>query len=326
MAKLGTKKRPAVVRVQNASRAEEMMTICNKNNWGVIVGIEPDKQEDISDIEKLITPQEPIKKPTYKVGRNEPCRCGSGKKYKKCCLAKSENTAQPIKDEKPASVIICTLTDELFQPIRLYYHIDNKEELIACLKHLKCVDYNQNINTWAILYEKEAGKLNLNIPAKKVPKKARPLIIAKITLHGQIMHIDLRSIERAVAIVEFIDQKIKRDYVKISYMTIYNALFKVKNKDELNDIRKLDYNEIFDEAILSNCLPNVEVQQNAEIILPGSKKEASEEFPQKESELIKKPLPKIEKISVAHYYEDGIDAIKIPLRIRQIIARKHLYG
>jgi SEC-C motif-containing protein len=22
-----------------------------------------------------------------KVGRNEPCPCGSGKKYKKCCLA-----------------------------------------------------------------------------------------------------------------------------------------------------------------------------------------------------------------------------------------------
>jgi len=24
--------------------------------------------------------------PTKKVGRNEPCPCGSGKKYKKCCL------------------------------------------------------------------------------------------------------------------------------------------------------------------------------------------------------------------------------------------------
>jgi len=24
-----------------------------------------------------------------KVGRNEPCPCGSGKKYKKCCLAKA---------------------------------------------------------------------------------------------------------------------------------------------------------------------------------------------------------------------------------------------
>ena len=26
-----------------------------------------------------------------KVGRNEPCPCGSGKKYKNCCLHKDEN-------------------------------------------------------------------------------------------------------------------------------------------------------------------------------------------------------------------------------------------
>jgi len=25
-----------------------------------------------------------------KIGRNEPCPCGSGKKYKKCCLGKPE--------------------------------------------------------------------------------------------------------------------------------------------------------------------------------------------------------------------------------------------
>ncbi|MEW5760915.1 MAG: SEC-C metal-binding domain-containing protein, partial [Candidatus Thermoplasmatota archaeon] len=24
----------------------------------------------------------------HKIGRNEPCPCGSGKKYKKCCLGK----------------------------------------------------------------------------------------------------------------------------------------------------------------------------------------------------------------------------------------------
>jgi hypothetical protein len=27
---------------------------------------------------------------TEKTGRNEPCHCGSGKKYKKCCMPKSE--------------------------------------------------------------------------------------------------------------------------------------------------------------------------------------------------------------------------------------------
>ena len=30
-------------------------------------------------------PIQPVKRSTEKVGRNEPCSCGSGKKYKKCC-------------------------------------------------------------------------------------------------------------------------------------------------------------------------------------------------------------------------------------------------
>ena len=31
---------------------------------------------------------QPVKKETRKIGRNEPCPCGSGKKYKKCCANK----------------------------------------------------------------------------------------------------------------------------------------------------------------------------------------------------------------------------------------------
>ena len=34
--------------------------------------------------------QEPTEKPQPKLGRNDPCNCGSGKKFKKCCLYKEE--------------------------------------------------------------------------------------------------------------------------------------------------------------------------------------------------------------------------------------------
>lgn len=84
MAKLGSKKRPAVVRVQTEAKAEEMLSICTENDWQVIVGIEPDKPEDISDVQRLLTPR--VQTTTkIEVGRNEPCPCGSGKKYKRCC-------------------------------------------------------------------------------------------------------------------------------------------------------------------------------------------------------------------------------------------------
>lgn len=29
--------------------------------------------------------QEPVRRAEPKVGRNDPCPCGSGRKYKKCC-------------------------------------------------------------------------------------------------------------------------------------------------------------------------------------------------------------------------------------------------
>jgi SWIM/SEC-C metal-binding protein len=84
MAKLGTQERPAVVRVQTPDKADEIVEICNRNGWRVIVGLEPDKPEDLSDVMRLLHPPEPIQAlPTP--GRNDPCSCGSGRKYKKCC-------------------------------------------------------------------------------------------------------------------------------------------------------------------------------------------------------------------------------------------------
>jgi uncharacterized protein len=38
-------------------------------------------------------PDEPLHNPLRHVGRNDPCPCGSGKKYKKCCLGKETETA-----------------------------------------------------------------------------------------------------------------------------------------------------------------------------------------------------------------------------------------
>jgi SWIM/SEC-C metal-binding protein len=85
MAKLGSKGKPAIVHVQTMERAQEIMELCNKNDWQVIVGIEPDKTEDISDIKRLLNPPNPIIIPVS-TARNAPCPCGSGKKYKNCCV------------------------------------------------------------------------------------------------------------------------------------------------------------------------------------------------------------------------------------------------
>jgi SWIM/SEC-C metal-binding protein len=93
MAKLGTHKKPAVARVGTEVRAQEILRICNENGWQVIVGIEPDKTEDISDVKWLLNrkmkPAAFNPKPT-RVGPNDYCPCGSSLKYKNCCLQRED--------------------------------------------------------------------------------------------------------------------------------------------------------------------------------------------------------------------------------------------
>ncbi|VVB55348.1 Uncharacterised protein [uncultured archaeon] len=49
-------------------------------------------RENISYLKKISYPEKktPDKKKEKKIGRNAPCPCGSGKKYKKCCLKKGK--------------------------------------------------------------------------------------------------------------------------------------------------------------------------------------------------------------------------------------------
>ena len=84
MAKLGTEKNPAMVHVQTKKRMKEVTSTFEKNGWKFTIGLEPDKPEDIADLETLLNPPKTIVA-EKKIGRNDPCSCGSGKKYKKCC-------------------------------------------------------------------------------------------------------------------------------------------------------------------------------------------------------------------------------------------------
>jgi SWIM/SEC-C metal-binding protein len=83
-AKLGTEKNPAVVNVQTEDRVQELESVFAENGWKYKIAVDPDKPEDITDLEILLNPQKTVIAES-KVGRNDPCPCGSGKKYKKCC-------------------------------------------------------------------------------------------------------------------------------------------------------------------------------------------------------------------------------------------------
>ena len=88
MARLGSSKRPARARVQTMSRAEEILALCDERGWKVVVGVEAEEPEDVSDIEKLTNVSATSSERGHhmpKIGRNAPCPCGGGSKYKNCC-------------------------------------------------------------------------------------------------------------------------------------------------------------------------------------------------------------------------------------------------
>lgn len=78
---------------------QDMISRVKKETLGILFRIqitEPGKIDDLRQPkeQKLVfsggdntetTGKEPVKRTGKKIGRNAPCPCGSGKKYKKCC-------------------------------------------------------------------------------------------------------------------------------------------------------------------------------------------------------------------------------------------------
>jgi SWIM/SEC-C metal-binding protein len=77
-----------MVRVPTMERAAEVGEFCDAHGIHFVAAIDPESPEDISDVEFAVEARRPVPK-APRIGRNEPCPCGSGKKYKKCCEGKA---------------------------------------------------------------------------------------------------------------------------------------------------------------------------------------------------------------------------------------------
>jgi tetratricopeptide (TPR) repeat protein len=72
-----------------------------------------------------------------KIGRNDPCSCGSGKKYKKCCLARDEArlAAQAQRPEATTPILVEDPLDQLSNSVvDLIEEKRFDEALTACEK------------------------------------------------------------------------------------------------------------------------------------------------------------------------------------------------
>lgn len=82
--KLGTEKNPLTLVVANDERKQEVMVLVADNGLFADITVDSALDENINELNTVLN------KPTTTTfdktpNRNDPCSCGSEKKYKKCC-------------------------------------------------------------------------------------------------------------------------------------------------------------------------------------------------------------------------------------------------
>ncbi len=82
--RLGSRRAPLKLTVKDEARRLEVAAICANKDWFCEVLIDPQVDEDLRDL-NFLQGKQVVATTTRLAGRNDPCPCASGKKYKQCC-------------------------------------------------------------------------------------------------------------------------------------------------------------------------------------------------------------------------------------------------
>lgn len=108
---------------------------------------------------------------------------------------------------KPAAsrdrALLCTVTGEPFQPVRLYYAVPDRAAVTKVFKRLRCMDEDRKAGCWVWLYEREAASLTFGQPRDKLDPRVHPIVIGRFTFETDYMVLAVRSVARAVEAAKF---------------------------------------------------------------------------------------------------------------------------
>jgi hypothetical protein len=123
--------------------------------------------QELSKLTNNIMKQVDYKNPQNKVGRNDPCPCGSGKKYKKCCLNNDNNSlltdrSLPRSDIKQLEQFYNERNSWFDQELsnRTSAEVAYDEVVLACLREGKSIE--ESIKAANAKYPDEALQINNN--------------------------------------------------------------------------------------------------------------------------------------------------------------------
>jgi len=119
------------------------------------------------------------------------------------------------KREERQRCLLATMTNEPFQPVRLYYTVPDKSFVIRTLKKLECMVEAPHERCWQWLFHAEAATLRFAAGGyDDVPEEKRPIVLGRIRFPKQCgMTIEINSIERAIAGARFFASRLGAEIV-----------------------------------------------------------------------------------------------------------------
>ena len=254
-----------------------------------------------------------------KIGRNEPCPCGSNKKYKKCCYLKQ---AEEVNEAKTNTVqIMCNVTGELFHPVRLHYKVIDKRGFQNVFNKMKCIESDIGNKRFVWLYTQEAKELYFPNSYNDLPKHLHPIVIGSFFQSNKKddeVFLDVRSPERAEHAVKFFDKYIDRKYAEISHVSLsYRFIKHNPNNIDINFDKFFPEVHADENEMSRNKLKKILADENN-----SARKEDALELL---DSLANKVYPETDKIEV-FYYEDGLTQLSFELRTSSIVAVERMSG
>jgi len=112
--------------------------------------------------------------------------------------------------------LLTTMTQEPFQPVRLYYSIPSRSFVTGRLRSLKCMVEVPDERCWQWLFHGEAASLPIAAGYDAVPAERRPIVLGRIRFpKSGCMTMQTNSIDRAVAAARFFGPRLGPEVVAL---------------------------------------------------------------------------------------------------------------
>jgi hypothetical protein len=206
-------------------------------------------------------------------------------------------------DNSPQKIIVYTATNEPLMPVRLYYKIHNEYLLIKALKKLKCVSFEWDNKEFVISYYKEAKRLGLDVHYQDVPQELYPVALAYGHIRNYVLHMDLRSLKRAVYIIDFVAKYIPPTIMEITHFANSNKLTVTNDRNNSPEILDMDYDKFFDDNKIYHVDLQLELDKIKEIYKQEKSDDPEEKWERFESYIRTKESDdyhEVEKIAISY--------------------------